>query len=230
MTISSPVALITGGGSGIGRAVAQTLHAAGCAVVVAGRRESVLQEAIAGLGERATAITADLSEPESPGQLIATAEAWRGPIDILVNNAGCAELVPIAESTAALFDTTFALNTRAPALLIAAAWGSLECVVNISSMATADPFPGFFAYAASKAALESLTRSIINEASERPIRAFSVAPGAVETAMLRAIVNEEMVPRSAALAPQDIADIVAACVAGKRPNDEGTVIYTPPLE
>ena len=101
------------------------------------------------------------------------------------------------------------------------------CVVNITSMAVVDPFPGLAVYAASKAALDSLTRSIHNEGADHGIRAYSVAPGAVETEMLRTIVTEEQLPTEQTLAPAQIAEVVADCIAGTCAEPSGSSLLVP---
>ena len=98
------------------------------------------------------------------------------------------------------------------------------CVVNVSSVSTVDPFPGLSIYAATKAALESLTRSIAIEGRDHGIRAFSLVLGAIETDMLRSIVTEAQYPRSQTLEPQDVAVVVMDCVTGRLDSQSGGVI------
>ena len=97
----------------------------------------------------------------------------------------------------------------------------------LSSWAARDPFPGFFIYAASKAALNSLTRSCVNDAAQEGfvLRAFSICPGAVETDLLRAVADESVVPTEACLEPADVADLVLACIKGDRDAESGASIY-----
>jgi NAD(P)-dependent dehydrogenase (short-subunit alcohol dehydrogenase family) len=96
--------------------------------------------------------------------------------------------------------------------------------VNVSSRASADPFPGFFVYAATKAALESLTRSAAKEGAEFGMRAFSVSPGAVETPMLRRLFTPEQLSPDVCLDPEQVAHVVSDCVLGRRDEDSGKVI------
>jgi NAD(P)-dependent dehydrogenase (short-subunit alcohol dehydrogenase family) len=98
------------------------------------------------------------------------------------------------------------------------------CIVNVSSLATTDPFPGFFAYAASKSALESLTRSAHGEGKRHGIRAFSVAPGAVETPLLRQNFSEKVLPHAATLDPEAVASLIVDCIEGRRDEDRGKSI------
>ena len=97
-------------------------------------------------------------------------------------------------------------------------------MVNVSSMATQDPFPGFFAYAASKAALNLMARSCATEGREHGIRAFAVAPGAVETDMLRAAFGEDVIPREQTLDPDTVARVIVECVTGERDAQNGDTI------
>ena len=155
-----------------------------------------------------------------------------GRLDVLVNNAGVAPLVPIAETDDATIEQTFRINAMGPAAMIAQAWPTFSaqgsgCVVNISTVGTDDPFPGFFAYAASKAALNVMVKSGATVGAKIGVRAFAVAPGAVETQMLRAQFDEQQIPREACLSPESVARVVLSCIAGERDSDNGTVIWLP---
>ena len=164
-----------------------------------------------------------------------------GRLDALINNAGSAPLAPIDKTTPEMLDQCFAINALAPGYLIAAAWPQFKVqadgaraaaappratVVNVSSMATKDPFAGFFGYAAAKASVNLMVQSCA-EGRAIGIRAFAVAPGAVETPMLRANFNEKMIPPSRAIDPATIAGIIAACLRGERDADNGQVIWVP---
>jgi NAD(P)-dependent dehydrogenase (short-subunit alcohol dehydrogenase family) len=226
----APVAIVTGAGSGIGRCASTHLAKAGYRVALVGRREEALIET-QGLidGPETLVLPVDVSDAaQAASVVVRTVETW-GRLDALVNNAGAAPLEPIEKTSEYLLLSTFAVNAFGPAHLIAQAWPVFKrqesgCVVNVSTAGTADPFPGFFAYAASKAALESMTRSVMREGAAYGIRAFSVAPGAVETELLRGLFDEDAVPSSAALAPDDVAAAICDCVLGRRDADAGTVI------
>jgi len=227
---ASRAAIITGGSAGIGLATARLLAGEGWRVLLVGRDADRLQRAADGLDGAAVACPADVGESTAPRAIVACALEAFGRIDALVNNAGTAPLVPIAETTAELVSSTFSVNAIGPACLVLAALEHLRAsggrVVNVSSAAVRDPFEGFFAYAASKAAVEVMVRSIAKEAA--PVRAFAVAPGAVETAMLRSIVSESVVPASATLAPEDVARVIADCCLGRRDADNGRTIEVLP--
>jgi NAD(P)-dependent dehydrogenase (short-subunit alcohol dehydrogenase family) len=233
----SPAVIITGAGSGIGRATALRLAERGAALVLAGRREAPLDDTRHAVHEvspdtQVRTIACDLSTDAGITRLADGALEALGSVQALVNNAGAAALRPIPQTDRALLERMFNVNVYGPALLIGALWETLAdqddaCIVNVSSMAAADPFPGFFAYAAAKSAVESLGRSIVNERGEASIRVFTVAPGAVETPMLRGLVSEDVLPGSATLSPAAVAAVIEACIFGRRPDDEGGVIPLP---
>ncbi|MBX3361929.1 MAG: SDR family oxidoreductase [Phycisphaeraceae bacterium] len=230
---SSPVAIVTGAGSGIGLATARILAAAGWTIVLAGRREQMLTEARDTLtpGQH-HCVPTDVGEPESCAALIRHVAGATSRIDALINNAGYAPLTPIAKHTPDLVRQTFEINAIGPANLILAAWPHMASrksgrIVNVSSIATVDPFPGFFAYAAAKASVELMVKSIAKEGASVGIKAFAVAPGAVETDMLRSIIPERSLPRAKALAPETVAQVIADCVLGTRDADNGRTILVP---
>ena len=235
---SSPVAIVTGAGSGIGLATARLLAESGWRIVLAGRREDALREAGRSLADQTgaggghVAVATDVADSASCAALVARAMESCGRIDALVNNAGYAPLTPIAKHTPEMVREVFAINAIGPSDLILAVWPHMVLrksgrIVNVSSIATVDPFPGFFAYAAAKASVELMVRSIAKEGKALGIRAFAVAPGAVETAMLRSIVPESAVPRSRTLAPEAVARVIADCVLGKRDSENGKAIVLP---
>ncbi len=231
-----PVALITGAGSGIGRATALALAERGYAVALAGRTRKTLAETaqlVADAGGAAAVHPCDLADGKQAARLVEDVAKTMGRLDVLINNAGFASLTSIPESGEEHLREVFAVNTIGPGAAIAAAWPIFKCqksgcVVNVSTMGTKDPFPGFYSYAASKAALESFTRSCAKEGKAIGVRAFCVAPGATETPMLRSMFSEKQIPASAAMPPETIAEIIAACIAGERDGDNGKVIYAPP--
>jgi NAD(P)-dependent dehydrogenase (short-subunit alcohol dehydrogenase family) len=232
--MDSPVAIVTGAGTGIGRHACLMLAEQGYALALVGRRteklDAVCAEIAAAGNDRAThAIRADLLEPSAAKTVVdATVERW-GRLDCLVNNAGGVEIAPIEATGDDLLQRTFEVNAFSPARLIAASWPIFQrqrsgCVVNVSSRSTLDPFPGLSVYAAAKSALESLTRSIINEGRSMGITAYTVAPGAVETPMLRALWSEDELPPSQAMAPDEVARVIVDCILGRREQDLGQTI------
>lgn len=231
---AAPVAFITGAGSGIGLAVAARLAALRYRLVLVGRRRQLLDEAAKSLpaGADVLCAAADVGDVCQIGPAIDRTVDHYGRLDVLVNNAGHAPLLPIEQTTPALLDECFRINAVGPAYAIARAWPIFKeqrsgCIVNVSSMATADPFPGFFIYAAAKAGVNLMAKSCAKEGHEFGIRAFSVAPGAVETPMLRALFSESQLPRSKCLAPDDVAKVVVECIVGERDKQNGETIFIP---
>ncbi len=237
------VVIVTGAGSGIGREIALDLSGRGCKLVLTGRRREPLEETARFLVGDPLVVSADIRKPADAHCIIDETIRHFGRLDVLINNAGAAPCMSIDKHTPAIIDDTFAVNALGPAYLIARAWKVWEdqnagdhaagrnpgggCIVNISSMATVDPFPGLFAYAAAKGALSTMIKSCHNEGKDLGIRAFCVSPGAVETAMLRAIVDSDMLPHDRTLSPKAVAVIVAECIAGLRDDVAGQVLLLP---
>lgn len=229
---TSPVAIITGAGSGIGRQTAILLAERGWRLVLAGRRRGALEETAAMLDGESLVACADVADPAQAAGLVDAALAGFGRLDALVNNAGWAPLAPIDRSDAPFTAAVFAVNAFGPGAAIARAWPVFVAqrsgrIVNLSTLGTADPFPGFFAYAAAKSAAESMVRSCAVEGRDHGIRAFAIAPGAVETDMLRANFSEAALPASKCLSAGAVAGVIVACLAGERDHDNGKVIYLP---
>ncbi|TVS00008.1 MAG: SDR family oxidoreductase [Phycisphaerales bacterium] len=228
----SPVAIITGGGSGIGLATATRLAGEGWNLVLAGRNAEKLHHAAETLEGRAITVQTHVERPADASRMIDRAIDHFGRLDALVNNAGYAPLVAIDETTPEQIQQCYAVNAMGPAYAIARAWPHFVlrksgCIVNISTMGTDDPFPGFFAYAASKAPCNVMARSCANEGAEHNIRAFAVAPGAVETEMLRSIFDEKTIPADKTMDPDKVAEVVCDCILGKRDDDNGKTIFMP---
>ena len=230
-----PVALVTGASSGIGLATAKLLSEQGYHVVLAARSTEKLQAAAQSIPGETTVAPLDIADQTQCRALIDRIADELGRLDVLINNAGYAPLLPIDRTDDATIEQAYRVNAIGPASLIAHAWPIFRtqnsgCIVNISTMGTDNPFPGFFAYASSKASVNLLARSCAKEGAEHNIRAFAVAPGAVETPMLRALFDTEQLPEEACLAPEDIAEVVVACVAGEMDEKNGEVIWVSSAE
>ena len=182
------VALVTGGGSPIGRDIALALAREGAAVAVAVNRhrekaEAVVDEIEAG-GDRAIAREADLTVPEAVEAMVAGTVEALGSLDILVNNAGFFARAPLDAISVADWDRTFAVNAKAPFLCAVAAARQMRrrgrgAIVNIAGASAHRCFPGGGAYGPSKAALVSLTRQMALEWADDGIRVNGVSPGPI---------------------------------------------------
>jgi NAD(P)-dependent dehydrogenase (short-subunit alcohol dehydrogenase family) len=231
-----PVSIVTGAGSGIGRSIARMLAEKGHHVVLVGRTEQKLAEAsdeLRAIGPGDVMIVpADVADSEQAASVVDQTIERFGRVDNLVNCAGVAPMIPIERTTEETLEQCFSINTFGPALLIVRCWPHFKkqksgCVVNIGTMGSTDPFAGFFAYAASKSALDSLTRSVAREGRSSGIRSFSVNPGAVETRELRNNFSEKVVPPHNAMHPDVVAKVVVDCIEGQRPDDQGRCIFLP---
>lgn len=225
-----PVAVITGAGTGIGLATAIMLAEHGFHIGLVGRRADRLNDAANTIGQdRCLVMAADITDAAIAAQVVTRTHQHFGRFDVLVNNAGFAPLLPIDRTTPDIIDEVYRVNALAPAYLIHHAWPIFcqqhrGCIVNVSTLGTSDPFPGFFAYAAAKAAVNLMVKSCAKEGRAEDIRAFAVAPGAVETEMFRTIFPESKVPRSMTMRPEKIAQIIVDCIEGKRDADNGQTI------
>lgn len=193
LPLASQVALVTGGGSGIGRASAVALAAAGASVVVSGRREPELAATVAAItaaGGRATAVRADIAIEAEVAALVAATVQTYGRLDIAFNNAGVeGPLGPLHTQTEAAYDEIFEPNVRGvflamkhevPAML-AHGGGS---IINNASVAGLIGFAGAALYSASKHAVVGLTKAGAVEYAAQGVRVNAVAPGAIHTPML----------------------------------------------
>jgi 3-oxoacyl-[acyl-carrier protein] reductase len=216
-------AIVTGGSRGIGAAIGRRLAADGIAVIVNyahGRDEAEAVVAdIAAAGGRAVAIAADLSARDGAARLFDAAEAALGAIDILVNNAGVMTLAAIAEMDDDVYERHVALNLGGSFRAMRAAARRLRDggrIINFSSSVVGLNQPGYGVYAATKAAVETLTRVLAKEVGARGITVNAVAPGPVATALFLDDKSEEQVAAIARMnpvgrigEPDDIARVVA---------------------
>jgi NAD(P)-dependent dehydrogenase (short-subunit alcohol dehydrogenase family) len=219
MELSDKVALITGSTGGIGAETARLMAAAGAEVIVSGRnaeRGAATVRSITDTGGRARFVSADLTDPAALRRLAEEA----GPVDILVNNAAIFPGASTVDQDPDTLDESLAANVRAPYLLTAAlvpamiAKGS-GSIVNVSTMAARIGMPGLSVYSATKAALESLTRTWAAEFSPAGVRVNTVAPGPTRTDMVLATMGEEgaeQVAKTTVLGrlatPREIAEVI----------------------
>ena len=188
MTLEGKVALVTGGASGIGAGIVARLAAEGAAVVAADRDPDTAEWAAVrkAAGDRVHAVRADVLRDEDVERAIAAAVERYGGLDIVVNNAGILRFTPLAELERDDWDAVIGLNLSAPAFTAKAALGHLRArgggaIVNVSSIEAVLTGPQFAAYAASKAGLLGLTRSLALELGPLGIRVNAVLPGYTRT-------------------------------------------------
>lgn len=225
-SFTDKVVLVTGGGAGIGRAAARQFAAEGARVIVTGRRAAPLQvlaDAHAGI----TALVADAGSAADATRTVREAVDRCGRLDVLVNNAGAGAILPLSEAGAQRIEEIFAVNVFGPSLLAAAAVPHLSevggAIVNVSSTFGHKAAPGLSHYAASKAALEHLTRCWALELAPAGVRVNAVAAGPTETdflvermaltaAQAEAIKTEERsrIPLGRRGAPEDVAHWIVA--------------------
>lgn len=215
--LNGKVALITGAGSGIGRAVALRLAEDGMRLMLVGRKaEKLVQTAkLTGRIGDMLIFFADVTADGAAEAILATAERHFGGLDVLVNNAGMALNCPFEETDIEMFDRIMALNVRAPFLLCRHALPLLrrsECptIVNIGSVVAHKGYAGQSAYAASKHALLGMTAALAKEVAPEGIRVHMVSPGGVYTDMVK-IARPDLSPEGM-IAPEEVAEAVAFLV------------------
>ena len=177
--------LITGGGSGIGAGAAEYLATRGARVTISGRRAEKLQEVVDRVDGAVHAVCGDVGRPDDRERMVAEAVAFGGRLDGLVNNAGNMYRGPLATLETSALENIFRSNVIAPMLLTGLAQPHLAArggaVVFIGSVHNRRAFPGVSPYAATKGAIEALTRSLAAELGADGIRVNCVCPGAVFT-------------------------------------------------
>jgi 3-oxoacyl-[acyl-carrier protein] reductase len=194
--LSGQKALVTGASGGIGGAIARALHAQGAIVMLAGTREAALVALAAELGERSHILTADLSQPDEPDRLAREAEAALGGLDILVNNAGVTRDGLAMRMRDEDWQAVLEINLTAGFRLIRAALrGMLRRrhgrIISISSLSGVAGNAGQANYAASKAAMIGMAKSIAAEVATRGITVNCIAPGLITTAMTDKLNDEQ---------------------------------------
>ena len=203
-----PSALVTGGSSGIGLAIARMLRDEGYALTLSARKLERLEVAAAEVG--ATAIAADVQHEEDCARLVGAHLDAHGGLDVLVNSAGVGIAGRIGDTTAKHFDLQQSVNLRGAFLVTREALPALReakgYIVNLASIAGTVPTPGLASYGAAKAALIALTRSLAREEADAGVRVTALCPAFVDTPMAAwtGLASEAMIQ------PEDCAELVRA--------------------
>jgi NAD(P)-dependent dehydrogenase (short-subunit alcohol dehydrogenase family) len=235
---SQKIAIVTGGTSGLGLAIAKKFISHGLFTIITGRDERKLKEAGASLGELCLPLAMDMNRlHEIPGHIRDVVTRY-GRIDILVNNAGInlkKDLVDVTDEEFSQIlltnlNSVFAISREVAKVMIVQKKGS---IVNISSMAARYGLPKVIAYAASKAAIEGMTRTMAVELSPRGILVNCIAPGFIETNMSSMALNNDPERKQRVLnrtplgrlgLPEDVANMAYFLVSEENAFTTGTVI------
>lgn len=238
--LGGQVALVTGAGRGIGRAIAVTLAERGCDVAVhfrAGKQEAEeVAEEISGLGRRAEIFQGDLAEPEVPGRLAESVHEAFGRIDVLVNNAGITRDELLFNLSTDDIELVLATNLVGPMLTTQAVARRMMRqrygrIINLSSSAASKPGRGQSNYAAAKGGLESFTKAMAVELATRGILVNAVAPGVIDTAMtesIRGSSDQQIMDRLLLKRygqPSTIADAVAYLASPRNTYTTGEILH-----
>ena len=183
--LEDKTAVVTGGGSGIGRAIAKRFAEEGAHVVIVGRKEGPLQETAA-MDGKISYVVGDITKTETIENIIRTvAEKFHGQLDILVNNAGWCPVQPITELTIEDYDRAFSLDVRALVNLTIHALPLIRKskgnIINLSSVGATHRAPNLSMYVGAKAAVENFTRVWAMELAADGVRVNAIAPGAIRT-------------------------------------------------
>ena len=228
-TRSTPVAVVTGGGTGIGLACASALSARGTFCVLIGRREGRLQAAVESLSAPAAALAADLTEPGEPERIVAETLNAHSRIDVIIHSAGTFEKAAAAEVTRDHWQHVIDINLGAVMALTRASWEALSDsggqIVLISSIAAVQAFKGNAAYAASKGGMNALGEVLRLEGRDCGIRVITVCPAQIDTELWDQKapdhVRERMMPA------EGVGELVADLVGTDRRIDIGPVVVRP---
>ena len=227
MSLKDKIAIVTGGNSGIGKAIVLALAKAGANVVIDYIADpdatDALERDVATLGDKAIGVSADVSRVDDLQRLIDTAVATFGRVDIMVNNAGVETRTSVLDTTEAQYDRVLAIDLKSAffGTQIAARQmikqGGGGRVINISSVHEDWPMPGNTAYCLAKGGVRMLTRTAGVELAPHGIRVVNVAPGAVETPINAATMKDPTtlarldaaIPLGRMARPEEIGDVVA---------------------
>ena len=175
-------------------------------------------------------VRADVTKVGDDQTVIDRAMSDFGRVDLIVNNAGIAPVLGIEQMSVEQWHSVIDTNLSAAFYFSKAVWPIFRrqqggVIVNISSLAARDPFPGFAAYGSAKAGLNLFGLSLAREGATMGVRVYTIAPGAVETGLFRSLMTVEQFPTERTLSPVDVAKVVAQCAAGDERFTSGEVIW-----
>jgi NAD(P)-dependent dehydrogenase (short-subunit alcohol dehydrogenase family) len=185
--LKDKIAVITGGSSGIGLAIAQRYVAEGAFVYITGRRQAELDKAVELIGSNAKAVQGDVSNLDDLDRLYAQVKKEKGRVDVLVANSGIVDPKTIDESDEAHYDKTFDINAKGLYFTVQKAlplMGRGGSIVLVASVASTKAIPGYGTYSATKAAIRSFSRTWTLELKERGIRVNTLSPGPIDTPIM----------------------------------------------
>jgi NAD(P)-dependent dehydrogenase (short-subunit alcohol dehydrogenase family) len=226
-----PVAVVTGGGRGIGRATAEGFAAAGYVVVIAELRPALgrrVERALRRHGTPVVALTTDVTDRASVRRTVAATLRRFGRIDCLVNNAGVLTAGPLVRLGDPALDRMLDVNVRGPLLMSRAVLPAMRrrrsgTIINVASLLGKTGAAGYVAYCATKFGVIGFTEALADELRGTGLRVWAVCPGLVDTPMARkagATVRE----RSALIRPESVARVIGDLAAGRRREPSGTAI------
>jgi len=238
LDLTGKLTVITGGGTGIGFAIASVFAENGSNVVITGRRINVLVDAVKSLGNKASYVASDITQLGEIPSLIDSIESSHGPIDILVNNAGIHIKKDVFDYTDTDFQQIILTNQSAVFAISREVARKMTlrkkgCILMISSMASQYGLPRVIGYTASKSAVEGMTRGLAVELSPLGIRVNCIAPGFIQTSMSAGALDSDPVRKSKVLGrtplgflglPEDIANAALFLCSDAARYITGTVL------
>jgi NAD(P)-dependent dehydrogenase (short-subunit alcohol dehydrogenase family) len=226
-----PVAIVTGGGRGIGRATAERFAAAGYAVVIAEVRPALgrqVERALRRHGTPAVALTTDVAARASVRRTVAATLSRFGRIDCLVNNAGVLTAGPLVRLAEPALDRMLGVNLRGPLLMSRAVLPAMRrrgsgTIINVASQLGKSGAAGYVAYCATKFGVIGFTEALADELTGTGVRVWAVCPGLVDTPMARRA-GVTVRERSTLIRPASVASVIGDLATGRRREPSGTAI------